>query len=149
MAACRSFRRLLSRDMDGELGAEDRAVLEAHLVRCDPCRAERRLWLRIREILVDTDVPADVLEEGVRARVLDGIRRHHLRAGRLVRFTRKLAAAAAILVFASVALLLATTREEAPLAREPGADLGRVLFLEHLPPAPPADPLPDERGSNR
>jgi anti-sigma factor RsiW len=54
--------------LDGRLGADDRAVVEAHLATCARCRRLRESWLADRELLRREEVPA--LDAARRAAIL-------------------------------------------------------------------------------
>ncbi len=49
--ACQTYRKLISLEMDGEIGAHDHESLGRHLESCSACRAEKALWWRIRSLL--------------------------------------------------------------------------------------------------
>jgi anti-sigma factor RsiW len=141
MDRCRDFRRLLSRDLDGELDETGRARLEAHLGACETCAAERRLWMRIREAVREE---ADALDGAPSLRILEGARRGET----LLPFVRRAAAAAALLVAGSIALLLALGQraDPAPLAPR-SADLGRAYILDHAATSLPGLAADEREGS--
>ena len=63
----------ISRQMDGELPAEDRAAVEAHLAQCSACRDVRVRWASLSDVL--REPPADLPPaEVMRADVLRAIR---------------------------------------------------------------------------
>ena len=141
---CRDYRRLLSLDMDGEIETADRDRLEAHLEACETCRAEKRLWWRIREVIREEETT--VGSESA-LRVLDGLRGGE--AERILPFVRRTAVAAVLLVLGSLVTLIALPRSPEPPLLAPRADaLGRALILDQA--ADPALGLADgKRGDSK
>ncbi len=147
MDGCRSYKRLISLEMDGEIEPVDRERLDRHLAACSGCRNEQALWLRIRSLIphVDSAEP-----NGLALRVLDGIRRRKLESERVLPLMRRTAAAAAILIVAAIVALLMipekkTRGDLAPRARR---DREAALITGHTS-GPAASLILDEGGDTR
>lgn len=70
---CTKAERLLTRALDGELGAAERAALDAHLAACAACRDAERAWRQAGDLLRGAVVPAPPVEV-MQADVLRAIR---------------------------------------------------------------------------
>jgi anti-sigma factor RsiW len=126
---CREFRKLISLDMDGELAGEGPERLRAHLDACAGCRAEHRLWLRIRDVIREEEAASS---GSVATRVLASLQERRESSERILPLVRRLAAAAALLLVASTAALLALGPREAsaPSSVAPrGSDLAHSIIL--------------------
>ena len=66
LTACADVRALLADHVDGELGAEAAADVDAHLAGCAACsaehRAERRVLAELRRRVQEVHIPAEVRE---------------------------------------------------------------------------------------
>jgi anti-sigma factor RsiW len=101
---CEAFRDRVDAFLDGELGADERAAMEAHAADCRSCAREMELARRIRDGLHALPVfgaPARVLETAAREAASSKV--VPLRARRAVR-PRILAAVAAALALVSLAV---------------------------------------------
>jgi anti-sigma factor RsiW len=129
-ANCRKYRRWLSLELDGALDAPRAGALEHHLEGCPACRAERRLWLGIRDLMREEEAAA-VVGDGVLLRVIEVARRRREAVRRSLPLVRVVAAAAAILLLASLgALWFLGADRTAPLAPQASDDLMRFLASE-------------------
>jgi predicted anti-sigma-YlaC factor YlaD len=97
---CSYFKKLLSREMDGELNAPEREALERHLSKCDGCRlfrAELGELFSLHRGMTDQEPPVHMLES-----ILLSVRS----AGRKSRFTSRIriavSAAAAVIILIGV-----------------------------------------------
>lgn len=123
---CPEYRRWLSLDLDGELDPSRREALVRHLEECPACRAEKRLWLGIRDLLREEEV---AVGGGIVLSAIEAVRLRRERARRSLPFVRRMAAAAALLLASLGALLLLGPGPAPPLAPRASDDLGR--FLAH------------------
>ena len=130
--SCEQVRSLLAPWVDGDIGAADRAGMDAHLGVCPPCanraageRAARDVLQRTR-----TSLLADKAPEALCARV-----RAHARAARppALRTWRRLPlaiAATLVLAFSGLTLHVATGRSTTLLAAQLAADHVKCHFTE-------------------
>lgn len=124
MSACEAVRELISAELDGEVTAAERQVLQLHLAGCAACRAEQDALRRVKQALAALPAPAlprDLVVDINRA--IDGDELAARRAPRRPwRLAGQLAAAAAVLliigslapVFLSRGLSPAPDRDAAP-----------------------------------
>jgi anti-sigma factor RsiW len=101
---CEAFRDRVDAFLDGELGADEHAAMEAHATDCHSCAREMELARRIRDELHALPVfgaPTRVLEAAAREAAASKV--VPLRARRVVR-PRTLAAVAATLALVSLAV---------------------------------------------
>jgi anti-sigma factor RsiW len=128
--------------MDGEIAPSDLDRLESHLEGCEACRAEKRLWWRIREVIREEEA---AVGSDSALRVLDGLRGSE--ANRILPFVRRTAAAAVLLVLGSIVTLLAlpSTPATPPLASRADT-LGRALILDQA--TEPALGLVDDKSGD-
>ncbi len=115
---CREARFLISMQMDGELGANQKALLAEHLQSCSACRAYAAAVCRtdalLRESLAGDQAPAGFFEH-VMASLPDQPARQHVR--RRARFLPGVAAAVMVLLVAG-AWLWSSGYHRAPPAVE-------------------------------
>jgi hypothetical protein len=113
---CERTAEMLSARLDGELGAEEEAVLAEHLAACSACRGLEDRFIAVdRTAALSSIAPRSGLEKELEARIAGAASRGKGMGGRGtgLRRTAQLAAAALVLIAVSLVIIATSDRADA------------------------------------
>jgi anti-sigma factor RsiW len=136
---CEQAIALISADLDRELAADDRPILDAHLAGCADCRATAEAFRLQHADLHHAFAPRRRAAVAVGERVVAQLPTRSRVRGRVRRWTLSLMAAAALL--GAVFLLYWVPRKHTPLVEPDSRQTAEAIALDQLTPRPrPAAP---------